>query len=48
MQDMHRELGVSEVLFKALNSISLDLYRDCGDAIAETLSAGLVHLHNRK
>jgi len=48
MQDMHRELGVSETLFKALNSVSLDLYCDWGNATAETLSAELIQLHNRK
>jgi len=47
-QDIQRELGVFEAPFKALNSVSFDLYRNCGDATAETLSAGLEHLHNRK
>lgn len=42
MQVMHRELGVFEAMFKALNSVSLDLYCDWGDATAETLSAGLI------
>jgi hypothetical protein len=48
MQDMHRELGVFEALFKALNSVSVDLYNACGEATAETLSAGLVQEYNRK
>jgi hypothetical protein len=43
-----RELGVFEALFKALNSVSVDLYRDRGDATAETLNAGLVHQHKEK
>jgi hypothetical protein len=42
MQDMHRELGVFEALFKTLNSVSFDLYCDWGDATAETLSAGSI------
>jgi hypothetical protein len=48
MQAMHRELRVFEALFKALNSVSLDLYCDWGDATAETLSAGLITTAQQK
>jgi hypothetical protein len=48
MQDMHRELGVFQALFKALNSVPLDLYYACGDATAETQIAGFIHYYDRK